>query len=201
MGPSDNELAIRLRDHDQEAFELLSTRYREAVYRHVWQVIHEATAAEDVVQEVFLRVWTHAEQWSGQGAFKSWLFRIATNLALNHVRSVRRRPQLPLEVPRDEFTEEEEPPVPGWMIDTSEPGPEERLEEAERNHLLRQLVSKLPNEKRAVLYLLHDAEMETRQVAEALGIPEGTVKSRLHYATKRLAQEWRDIAKEWEDLA
>lgn len=201
MVPSDNELAERLCRCDSNAFELLSTRYREVIYRHVWQTVRDDAATEDVVQEVFLRVWLHAKQWSGQGTFKSWLFRIATNLALNHIRSMRRHRQLPLEIPNDALTYEEEPPVPGWMIDANEPGPEQRLETAERYRLLHQLINRLPEEKREVLYLLYDDALETRQIAETLGIPEGTVKSRLHYATKRLAQEWKGLAKEWEDMA
>jgi RNA polymerase sigma factor (sigma-70 family) len=69
------------------------------------------------------------------------------------------------------------------------------------SQLLQQLIEELPEEKRAVFRLVNDAEMETRRVAQTLGIPEGTVKSRLHYANRRLAQKWRDLQQEWEDMA
>lgn len=200
MTMSDAELMARVREHDACAFEALSTRYRESIYRYVLATIHDSNAAEDVVQEVFLRVWMRAEQWSGSGTFKAWLFRIATNLALNYLRTLRRRKQQSLEAPGDALDEDDESSVPSWMIDCALPGPEIILEQGERNRLVQQLVNQLPAEKREVLRLVHGAEMETRQVAETLGIPEGTVKSRLHYATRRLAREWRNLAQEWEEM-
>lgn len=197
---SDAELVARVCERDVGAFEALSERYRESIYRYVLATLHESGAAEDVTQEVFLRVWTHAEQWSGQGSFKAWLFRLATNLALNHLRALRRHRQQPLEAPVDPLDEDDESSVPAWMVDHSLPGPEVILEQGERSRLLQQLVDELPTEKRTVFRLVYDDEMATRQVAQTLGIPEGTVKSRLHYATRRLAQIWRDLQQEWEDM-
>jgi len=197
---SDSELVARVCEHDAGAFEALSARYRESIYRHVLATVHENSAAEDIVQEVFLRIWTHAEQWQGLGSFKSWLFRIATNLTLNHLRTLRRRRQQPLEVPADPLDEDDESSVPAWMVDHAHPGPDLLLEQGERSQLLQRLVEGLPAEKRAVFRLVYDAEMGTRQIAQTLGIPEGTVKSRLHYATRHLAQQWRDLQQEWEDI-
>ena len=197
----DPELMARVREYDVDAFETLSARYRESIYRHVLATIHDSSASEDIVQEVFLRIWTRAEQWHGRGSFKAWLFRIATNLALNHLRTLRRHRQQPLEALPDPLDEDDESSVPSWMVDHSLPGLDVLLEENERRQLLQQLIEELPEEKRAVFRLVHDAEMETRQVAQTLGIPEGTVKSRLYYATRRLAQKWRDLQQEWEDMA
>ncbi len=198
---ADSDLMARICEHNIGAFETLSARYRESIYRHVLATIHDSSAAEDIVQEVFLRIWTRAEQWNASGSFKAWLFRIATNLALNHVRTLRRHRLQPLEVPADPLNEADESNIPSWMVDHSLPGPDVLVEESERRQLLQQLIEELPEEKRAVFRLIHDAEMKTRQVAQALGIPEGTVKSRLHYATRRLAQKWRDLQQEWEDMA
>lgn len=201
MTPSDQELIALTRDQDADAFETLSLRYRELIYRHILRTVHDSDAAEDIVQEVFLRIWTRAEQWNGRGAFKAWLFRIATNLALNYLRALKRRRQQPLELPADPIDEEDESCIASWMVDIAYPGPESALEQAEQGELLQRLVNRLPEEKRAVFHMVHGAEMETRQVAAALGIPEGTVKSRLHYANRRLAREWRELAKEWEEMA
>lgn len=197
--PSDAELIARICTHDANAFEALSARYRESIQRHVFATLHESSATEDIVQEVFLRVWLHAQQWHGSGNVKAWLFRIATNLALNHLRTLRRRQQQPLELPDDLLDEDDESSVPSWMADHALPGPDILLEEHERRQLLQQLVEELPFEKRVVLRLVYENEMATRQVARALGIPEGTVKSRLHYATRRLARAWRHLQQEWED--
>jgi RNA polymerase sigma-70 factor (ECF subfamily) len=199
MVQADEDLIRRIRKRDTNAFEVLFTRYEGMVRQHLVCTVHDEDTADDLVQEVFLRVWTHAGQWDGRGTFRMWLFRIATNLALNHLRSVRRRRQQPFEIPVDENNEEDEHPTPAWMVDTSLPRPDVVLEQTEQHQLLRQLIEELPEEKREVFRLVYEAEMEIRDVADTLGIPEGTVKSRLHYATKRLAQEWREIAGEGEE--
>ncbi len=85
--------------------------------------------------------------------------------------------------------DEDEGGMPGWMIDAVSPGPEVLCEQSERMTLLHLLLDRLPEEKREVIRLVHEAELEIHEVAERLGIPEGTVKSRLHYAKKHLARE------------
>ena len=197
---SDQTLIRKVVKRDVAAFETLFARYSASVRQHILSIVWAESAAEDLVQEVFLRVWMRAEQWNGQGEFKGWLFRIATNLALNYLRTVRRQRQEPLEIPPDEFDDEDErPPDPDWMIDTSARGPEVMVEQAERSQLLWQLIDGLPQEKREVLHLIYQKEMALREVAIELGIPEGTVKSRLHYSIRHLAREWREIASGWEE--
>jgi RNA polymerase sigma-70 factor (ECF subfamily) len=198
---SDRELVARICEHDENAFETLSTRYRESIYRYVLATLHDSSATEDIVQEVFLRVWTHAEQWHEQGSFKAWLFRVATNLTLNYLRTLSRHRQQSLDAPANPLDEDDESNLPSWMVDHSLSAPDVLLVQDERNQLLQQLVERLPSEKQAVFRLVYENEMATRQVAQTLGIPEGTVKSRLHYATRRLAQAWRELQHEWEDMA
>ena len=200
MTPSDGYLAKRVLKRDAHAFEALFGRYGEAVCCHLARIVRDRAAAEDLAQEAFLRVWDRAEQWDGRGPFRAWLFRIATNLALNHLRSVQRRREQPLEIPADPYDEEDETTVPGWMVDAAALGPDAVLEQAEQRRLLRRFVDDLPEEKREVFRMVHDAEMEIRDVAERLSIPEGTVKSRLHYARRRIAREWQEIQTEWEDI-
>ena len=200
MEQSDQTLICEVVKRDIVAFEKLFSRHSASVHQHILNIVRVESAAEDLVQEVFLRVWTRAEQWNGQGEFKSWLFRIATNLALNHLRTVRRRRQEPLETPPDEFEDEDERPSdPDWLIDTSSHAPEVMLERAEQSQLLWQLVNELPQEKREVLHLIYQKEMALREAAMELGIPEGTVKSRLHYSIRHLAREWKEIASDWEE--
>ena len=194
MAADDRALVERVVAGDAEAFEALFARYREAVGRHIRRMVRHGGAADDLVQEAFLRVWTRAEQWDGRGSFRGWLFRIATNLALNHLRSVRRRRQRPLEPPPEPLgDEDDEPMAPAWMIDASALGPDAVVELAEERELCRRLIDRLPEDKREVFRMAHEAEMPVREIAEALGIPVGTVKSRLHYAAKRLASEWQHL--------
>lgn len=197
----DDEAARRIQAHDEDAFELLYGRYGEALTRHISSIVRADDEAEfiaqDLVQETFLRVWTRAEQWSGQGSFKSWLYRIATNLALNHLRARRRHPAQPLAAedsgPWDEWSEEEETLAPGWLVDTTTLGPDASLEQAEERARLSQALDRLPEEKREVFSLVHEMELSIRDAAGRLGIPEGTVKSRLHYAEKRFSQAWNEL--------
>ena len=194
--PSDAELAGRIRARDETAFELLFERYEGALSRHAAAMVQDDAAAQDLVQETFLRVWTRTEQWSGQGSYKSWLYRITTNLALNHLRSLRRHPAQPLlgeeERPADEWAEESELFAPGWLVDGTSLGPDAALEQSEQRARLRRALDGLPEDKREVLRLVHEMELSIRDAAGRLGIPEGTVKSRLYYAQKRFGETWND---------
>src|SRR5215831_17801211 len=118
MTPSDHELIDGVRERDTGAFEALCARYGAPLRGHLLRMLRDAEAAEDILQETLLRLWTHASQWDGRGTPRAWLFRVATNLALNHVRALRRRPQQPLVLPPDPYEAEEEPTIPGWMVDT-----------------------------------------------------------------------------------
>lgn len=196
---SDQELVERVCQQDSQAFDLLSDRYRDLIFRYLCSMLHDRDISEDIVQEVFLRLWLRAQQWQGRGQLKVWLLRIATNLALNHLRSCRRHPQQPLEIAYQDNDEELDYSVPAWLIDNNTRAPDQVLEELERGQLLRQLINGLPANKKEVFRLIHDEELEIRQVAANLAIPEGTVKSRLHYANKWLAREWRTLEKTWEE--
>jgi RNA polymerase sigma-70 factor (ECF subfamily) len=194
---ADQDLVERILEGDAHAFELLFDRYGEMIRRHLARLAHDSAVAQDLTQEVFLRVWTRAEQWNGRGAFKAWLYAIGTNLALNHLRSVRRRREQPLEPPPGEDDEEF---VPAWMRDASALGPDASLELAEQREQFRQIIAGLPEEKRVAFHLVHQMDMSIRDAAGELGVPEGTVKSRLHYAKQRLARAWQDLETEWEEV-
>lgn len=188
--PTDEALMRGVVDRDQQALEALLTRYGEAVRRHLRRTLRDDAVADDLFQEVFLRVWTRAGQWNGQGPLRAWILRIATNLALNQLRTVRRRRQQPLTPAHRAQEDDEESPAPAWMVDASSLGPDALVEQAEQHALLRRLVDDLPERKREVVRMVHEHDMDIREVAHELGIPEGTVKSRLHYATRHLARQW-----------
>ena len=195
---SDQDLIKQIQQADEAAYERLLQRYEDALRRHLLRLVHEPAAADDLLQETSLRVWTRAEQWQGRGTVKGWLFRIAKNLALNYLEAVRRRRQQSLAVPVEE-EDEEEFETPAWMIDEAALGADVLLEQAERRALLQGVVEGLPEEKRQVLHMVYDDEMELHEVAEELDIPLGTIKSRLYYARQHVARQWREIAREWEE--
>ncbi len=189
----DDELARRCAARDEAAFEALFNRHHDAVLRHVLRIVRDRSAADDLVQEVFLRVWNRADQWKGRGTFRAWVFRTATNLALNDLRSRKRRREEPLERPSLREDEDDDDIVPGWMVDASRPGADAVLEREERNRALRRLVDELSEEKREVFRMVYDDEMAIRDVARRLRIAEGTVKSRLHHGRKDIARKWECI--------
>lgn len=189
---ADRELVEQALAGDAVAFEALLARYRVQIRRHLLRYTHDDVAAQDLLQEAFLRVWTRGDQWDGRGTFRAWLYRIATNLALNHLRTVRRRRETPLET-EEEVEMDEGDLVPAWMIDDTALGPQAALEQAEERQQVRRLVAALPDEKRAVFRLVHEMEMTIHDAAVQLEIPEGTVKSRLHYARKQLADDWQAL--------
>jgi len=175
---------------DVDGFDTLRLRYMQPIFCHLLSIVHDEYSAEDLLQETFLRVWTRADQWDGRGTVRSWLFRISTNMALNLLRSRSRKKEIPLDgILKDE---DDDSLVPAWMVDSITPGPETALANTERIATLRRLVDGLPEEKRELIRLVYDIEMEVKEAALLLGIPEGTAKSRLHYSTKYLAREWRN---------
>lgn len=196
MARSDEELIRLIRRRDAKAFEAFYARHRPTVRRFLARIVRRGAAVDDLLQEVFLRAWTRAEQWDGRGNPLAWLRRIATNLALNHVRSVRRRRQRPLEVPSPE--EEESRLAPAWMVDAATLGPEAVAEQAERAEKLHRLILDLPEEKQELLRLVYEAGMDIPAAADRLGIPEGTVKSRLFNVRKRIAEEWNNLERKME---
>ena len=155
-------------------------------------IVRDDASANDVVQEVFLRVWNRAGQWSGRGSAAGWLFRIATHLSLTHLRTVRRRREQRLEM-LSETVENETQQVPEWMIEAASERPDAQVERADQQRWLRRQVQALSEDKREVFRLIYDAQVEVRDAAERLGIPEGTVKSRLHHGRRQLSRAWQAI--------
>lgn len=188
MEYADDELLPRIATGDAGAFEVLYARHATPLTQHLTHLVHDANIAADLTQEAFLRVWLRAEQWDGRGSGKGWLFRIATNLALNHLRTLRRRHEQPLEIMS---YDEDETIVPGWMVDAVTGNPQVFVEATERLARLQQIVDDLPETKREVIRLVYGEEMDIHHAAEMLGVPEGTIKSRLHHARKHLARQWK----------
>jgi len=185
---TDHDLISRISGGDAVALEELLRRYRDPLCRHIRRIARDDDVAADLTQETSLRVWTYAEQWDGTGEVRSWLYRIATNVALNYLRSQRRRPNVE-PAPRD---------ADGYLADASET-PEEYCLRREGLAVLHRLVEHLPHDQRETLSLVYDSGMDIGAAAEALGVPAGTVKSRLHYARRRLLREWAQVM-EWEEI-
>ena len=190
---SDEELLERIGRSDRDAFDTFYGRHLEAILRHAERMV--ADAAEDVVQETFLRVWRKGGQWERRGSALGWVYRIATNLSLNllesrrHAREARGRAAADGQDAEDLLVR---------IADASENGPEEILERADRIRLVRDSVSRLTAGKRRVVESYLDEAGTLAEVARELGLPLGTVKSRFYYASRDLrelledGEDWRD---------
>jgi RNA polymerase sigma-70 factor, ECF subfamily len=177
--PSEQGLVMQAQAGDRRAFGELVRLHRAGVVNVVYRMCGDAALAEDAAQECFIRAWSHLYQFSSspdaEYAFRNWLYRIATNCALNLLRQDQRAPvtetqvaELPLADPRQ--------------------GPEGRVEEGERARAVQQAVLALPDASRVVLILREYEGLSYKEIAQALGIPIGTVMSRLNYARCQLRE-------------
>ncbi len=185
---SDEQLISAISAGDATAFDELFNRHATAIKSRLQRMLRDEAAAEDVLQDTFLRVWTRSEQYSGTGPAGAWLIRTATNLALNHLRTLRRRPAQPL----DGSPDEDGTRTSRGIVDNASAGPDLLCEQSENRALLRVLIDALPDTQREVLQLMIEQGMDIAQVAQQLGIARGTVKSRLHYARAHLQRQWPD---------
>jgi RNA polymerase sigma-70 factor (ECF subfamily) len=164
-----------------EAFNQLVVMYQDAIYNQARWLMKEQEAAEDMTQEAFIRAYQSLHSYRG-GSFRSWLSRIVTNLCLDELRRLKRRPTIPL-LPSD--PEGEEMDSPRWIADPSM-NVEEAVESIELNSTLRRMVEELPLEYRMALVLVDILEYDYAEAAQGMGIPIGTLKSRLVRARLRL---------------
>jgi RNA polymerase sigma-70 factor (ECF subfamily) len=164
-----------------EAFNRLVLAYQDMVFNQAYRLMGESEAAQDVTQEAFLSAFRNLRSFRG-GSFKAWMLRIATNACYDELRRRKRRPTTPLE-PLDDDDEEVE--SPRWMADPGET-PEEASERAELNRALAHCLENLPLEFRTVVVLVDLQGLDYSEVAEVVGKPLGTVKSRLARARLRL---------------
>jgi len=176
---ADLELMLRVRDGDTESFGVLLHRYRGPLVNYFCRMLHDKSVAEELAQEVFLRVYQTRHRYEPEARFTTWLYRIATNLALNALRD-RRRSDAPAEAAGPE-TEAVKDRIP-------DPGPsaEQLVFESERERLVRQAVSGLPENQRAAVILHKYQDVDYRQIARILGTSEAAVKSLLFRAYENL---------------
>lgn len=181
---TDLDLMLRVRDGDAASFEFLLRRYRLPLVSYFRRMVRDQSLAEDLAQEVFLRVYKSRERYQPEAKFTTWLYRIATNLALNTIRDRRD------EVSGSGDDDGEGLSVLERFIDPC-PTVEQRLVQRDRERLIRQSVESLPENQRAAVILHKYQEVDYRQIAGILSVSESAVKSLLFraYETLRLRLE------------
>lgn len=179
MSADDRELVERCRAGDVSAFEPLVEKYRQRVWRLAYQILRDREEAWDVAQEAFVRAYQSLPSFRGQSAFYTWVFRIVVNLATDRQRQrgTRARAFGGEPVPEEEWARTVPDPAAGPELEAA------RAQERER---MGQALDSLPLNDRTIIMLSDIQGLTYREIAEVLGIPMGTVMSRLHNARKRL---------------
>lgn len=187
--PSDEQLLAAYRIGDKASFAQLVARYQRELFHFLVRFLGNRAMAEDVFQEAFLQVHQSAEAFDLQRRFKPWLFTIAANKARDLIRSQARRPTSPLQA---SIGGEEEG---GEFIDLMQAGgelPEDPMARQELREKVQKVVASMPDNLREILILSYFQTFPYRQIGEILGIPLGTVKSRLHAAVALFATKWKE---------
>ena len=179
MMSADTDLISRAAGGDPSAFQALVERHRSMVYRVAYQFAGNHHDAEDIAQEVFIKVYRSLDRFRQDAQLTSWMYRIVMNACIDH----RRRQRPAVTAPFGEEAEQR-------MLNTPEdtPGPEDRAYAGELGQVLESEIGRLPNGQRVVFVMRHHQGMKLCEIAEALGLAEGTVKRQLHAAVHRLRQ-------------
>jgi RNA polymerase sigma factor (sigma-70 family) len=173
---NEKEVVTRVLNGDMRAFELLVKQYERLVFYVIHRLVKEQQAAEDICQEVFIKVYNSLTRFSFQSKLSTWVARIAYLTAINYVRKYKREKasDYPDDIENFHFT-----------VDT----PDQLLTKKETANYVEQLILQLPEKYRTVLTLYHLNEFSGPEIEEITGMPEGTVKSYLFRARKLLKEK------------
>lgn len=180
--PTDEALLLRYRDRrDEDAFRELVDRYQPELFHYLWRYLHDANLAEEVFQSACLRLAEHSEQFLPDHRVRPWFYTIATHLAIDALRHAGRHPTTSLDAERgDDATLSE-------LLVAHADDPTAHLEQEERRAWLNKALGELPPHLREGLNLVYFDGLKYADAARRLGIPLGTLKSRLHEALVKLA--------------
>ena len=174
---NDRDLIASAQQGDRQAFAKLVGRHQGSIVSLTYRMCGDLRLAEDAAQEAFVRVWQNLNSYKPQYAFRSWLYRIAANAALDALR--RERPTTDID---------------SLSLADSSAGPEQSAEDNERAAQVRRAIAQLSEPLRVVLVLREYQDLTYQEIADALDIPVGTVMSRLNSARAQLRRELFDLS-------
>jgi len=172
----------RCKRGEEAAFAEILGRYRGPIYHLCYRMTHNTEDARDLAQEVFIKVFSLLDRFDENYAFSSWLFRIATNHCIDHLRRNKLR-FLSLDGGVGQDGEEYE-----FQLPDKGPAPDIVLQRKEALARLEEVISELPPHYRAITLLRHDQQMSYEEIADVLSLPLGTVKARIHRARQQIQQ-------------
>ena len=171
---TDQELAARARDGDQDAFEQLVRDNEKRIYTLALRMTGSREDALDLAQDAFFQAWKALPTFQGESSFATWLYRLATNLCLDHLRAQKRRTQSM--GPALSLADEENGPV---QVADQQLQPQEAVERSERRRALERGLASLPDHHRQVLIMRELSGLSYQEIAQVLDLDLGTVKSRI----------------------
>jgi len=172
----------RCKRGEEAAFQEILERYRGPIYNLCYRMARNPEDARDLAQEVFIKVFSLLDRFDEEYAFSSWLFRIATNHCIDHLRRNRLR-FLSLDGTTGQDGEEYE-----FQVPSEGPEPDRVLERKEALERLEEVIAELPPHYKAITLLRHDQQLSYEEIAEVLQLPLGTVKARIHRARNLVQQ-------------
>lgn len=187
MRVSDEDLMLRCRGGDMSAFELLVARYKDAILNFAYRMLRDYHRAEDVTQEVFLRVFRHAYHYEVKAKFRNWLYLIAANLCKNELRRNQRHKQTSLEGLLADETE-----IWSSCFTDSVNLPDHLYEKKEQHLLIQQALDHLPENQRLALIMVTYQGLRYDEIGEVLGCSVSAVKSLIHRARQGLRHRLTD---------
>jgi RNA polymerase sigma-70 factor (ECF subfamily) len=175
----DAELMLRVKDGDGASFAILLEKHRLPVIHFLYRMVQNQGVAEELAQEVFLRVYRSRESYEPTAKFTTWLFRIATHLALNSLRDGKHRRS-------EERLDDDSGDAPVRQVSDQRPSVEQRMLHQARMEEIRRAVAMLPEKQRAAVLMHKYQEMEYSQIAKVLNCSESAIKSLLFRAYETL---------------
>ncbi len=191
--PTDNDLLQRHLDGDASAFPQLVETYRQELFSFLARFTGDAALADDVFQETFLQLHVSAAKFDMSRRLKPWLFTIAANKARDAMRKRKRHRAVPLDA--QVGNGDESSASYADLMPADIPAPMETLVNQETRQAVQDIVREMPEGLRSVLVLCYFNGMPYKDIAEVLGAPLGTIKSRLHTAVRTFADKWKRVAK------
>ena len=188
MTRSDVQLMLDVKAGDEQSFELLLHRYRTPLVNFLYRMVRSREQAEDLAQEVFIRVYRARDDYVPSAKFTTWLFRIATNLALNSLRD-RRHEKLDISMDAPVVADAEDGDEKPFQVADKHPTIEQELVEEARKKMIRHAIEKLPEKQRAAVLLHKYQELDYAEIAKILSCSESALKSLMFRAYETLRVE------------
>ncbi|HJZ92927.1 MAG TPA: RNA polymerase sigma factor [Gemmataceae bacterium] len=185
---SDEDLLTRFRKGHRDVFGALVRRYQRELYGYLRRYLGDAHLADDVFQTTFVQVFAKAAQYESGRPVRPWLYAIATNQAIDALRRLGRHPSVSLEQTEAESNGEKRGLIE--LLEARESDPFDNVDAAETRELVRGCLDRLPDVFKQVVLMAYYQGLKYQEIADALEIPLGTVKSRLHAAMVKLTEVW-----------